>query len=216
MPKSSKAAARRPRAPATPSSRPARMPRAARPPCSGLPCRFFVNRTLTNSRREQARGRRRSAFSRRRVRSGNAHAARGGLDAGRRRSTKRRRHGDPSHRAARGEGPDAAPVRRRARLLLRDLERARGWRERGLDFDFVQDNESLSARGRHAARPALPGAALRAGQARAGGPGRDPRRGGRRPPRLADLRALGRRGDLGRERRADPGAARLPARLRHA
>ena len=85
----------------------------------------------------------------------------------------------------------------------------------GLDLGFVQDNESLSVqagtlRGLHYQAPPFAQAKLvRVARARSA-----TWRG--RAARLADLRALGGRGDLGRERRADPGAARLPARVRHA
>ena len=66
-------------------------------------------------------------------------------------------------------------------------------REAGIDLRFVQDNHSYSAaagvlRGLHYQL-----AAARPGQAGARDPRRDLRRRGRHPPRLADLRPLGRR-----------------------
>ncbi len=61
-----------------------------------------------------------------------------------------------------------------------------------LDVTFVQDNHSRSA-ARRAARPPLPAAACRAGQARARRRRRHPRCGRRHPPLVADLRPMGRR-----------------------
>ena len=74
--------------------------------------------------------------------------------------------------------------------------------EAGLDLGFVQDNESLSAaagtlRGLHYQAPPFAQAKLVRVVA-----GRDPRRGGRRPPRLADATGAGWR------RRSRPRTAR--------
>ena len=86
----------------------------------------------------------------------------------------------------------------------------------GLDFAFVQDNESLSARagtlrGLHYQAPPFAQAKLvRVALGAIRDVAVDVRRGS------PDLRPLGRRGDLGGERRAAPRPARLPARLRHA
>ena len=85
----------------------------------------------------------------------------------------------------------ARRLSRRPRLLPRDLPRRAGIATHGIDGPFVQDNHSRSV-ARHAARPA-PAAAAAAGQADARDRGRDLRRRRRRPPRLADVRPMGRR-----------------------
>ena len=59
----------------------------------------------------------------------------------------------------------AEEVRRSPRLLLRGLQSQGLWREAGLDYEFVQDNHSYSARDRGHPRPAFPDRAVRAGQA---------------------------------------------------
>ena len=86
---------------------------------------------------------------------------------------------------------------RRARLLPRDLSRRATTAPAASTATFVQDNHSRSVadtlRGLHwQVRPP-------AGQAGARGRRRDLRRRRRRPPRVADLRPLGRRAPLGRE-----------------
>ena len=95
-------------------------------------------------------------------------------------------------RAARRAADRAAGVRRRARLLLRELQRASASPSgRASTSTFVQDNHSRSARG------VLRGLHYQiehaAGQAGARRRGRGLRRRGRPAPQLADLRPLGRR-----------------------
>ena len=79
-------------------------------------------------------------------------------------------------------------VRRRARLLLRDIPASAPGRL-GINDGFVQDNHSRSGHGIVRGH-ALPGRRGR-GQARALRPRRDRRRAGRPAPRLADLRRVG-------------------------
>ena len=85
----------------------------------------------------------------------------------------------------------AEAVRRRARLLLRDLERRALCARPASISIFVQDNHSLLGGGGRAARPALPVAAVRPGQAGPGDARRDLRRRGRHPEGLADIRPMG-------------------------
>ena len=99
---------------------------------------------------------------------------------------KRHRHGDP-----RRAGPRAEGLRRRARLLLRELEPAAPSTQLvGRDVR-LRAGQPLALGRRRAARPALPDAAA-AGQAGARGRGRGVRRGGGPAPLLAHLRPLGR------------------------
>ena len=102
---------------------------------------------------------------------------------------------------------------------------ARGWfaetfnearlRALGIDCPFVQDNQSYSQRAGTLARPAFPGAAVRAGQAdqRAARPGSRCR--GRCAPRLADLRQTCVGGIVGRNRPPALHSGRLCARRSH-
>ena len=94
-------------------------------------------------------------------------------------------------RAARGPADRAARVRRRSRLLLRELEPSARSPTPGLDVD-VRAGQPLALAPRRAARAALPDRA-RAGQARARGRRRGVRRRGRPAAQLARLRHVGRR-----------------------
>ncbi len=71
-----------------------------------------------------------------------------------------------------------------ARGFFSESWNARAMAEAGLDYDFVQDNHSMSA-ARHAARSAFSGAAACAGQAGALRARAALRRGGRYPRRLS-------------------------------
>ena len=103
-----------------------------------------------------------------------------------------------------------------ARGFFIETYNAERFAEAGIDLRFVQDNHSYSAaagvvRGLHYQL-----AAARAGQAGARRQRRDPRRGGRYPPQLDDLRQMGGARDIGRKGQPDPGAEGFRARLRHA
>ena len=88
--------------------------------------------------------------------------------------------------------------------------------EAGIPGPFIQDNHAVSTaagvlRGLHCQiGPNAQGKLVRVRERR------DLRRGGRRAPRLADLRTICRRRDQRRELDPDLGAGRLPARLLHA
>ena len=122
------------------------------------------------------------------------------------------------NRAARCRARRHAGLRRRSRLVPRKFQpaafRSRAARTRPAGAQALRAGQPLVQRGRRAARPALPVAAAPAGQAGARGAGRGLRRGGRHPPRLAELRPLVRR----RAERCQPppavGAGGFRARLR--
>ena len=103
-----------------------------------------------------------------------------------------------------------------SRLLLGDLQPERASPRPASRSEFVQDNHSLSAARRNGPRSALPERALRPGQAHPGRARPHPRRGGRYPALVADLRAARGGRALRRERAPAPGAGRVRARLLHA
>ena len=107
-------------------------------------------------------------------------------------------HERDRHRPARRPDRPAREARRRPRLLQRDLQPQSLCRQR--DRLRVRPGQPVAQRpARRAPRAALPAAAGRPGQARPRRPRGNPRRRGRHPPRLADVRKMGRRRAFGRQ-----------------
>ena len=94
-------------------------------------------------------------------------------------------------RAGRRADPRAQGVRRRARLLPRELQPARSSTPRSARRVALRPGQPLALGARRAARPALQAGAARAGQAGAGDERRGVRRRGRRPAPAARPSAAG-------------------------